>query len=62
MFDRSIVQVSSDSRYAGGLLVNPPVPPFPRPHPRVAWDAWTVFVLGGPGSGSRLVIDVAHRW
>jgi hypothetical protein len=21
-----------------------------------------VFVLRGPGSGSRLVIDVAHRW
>lgn len=21
-----------------------------------------VFVLGGPGSGSRIVIDVAHRW
>jgi hypothetical protein len=21
-----------------------------------------VFVLAGPGSGSRLVVDVAHRW
>jgi len=21
-----------------------------------------VFVLAGPGNGSRLVIDVAHRW
>jgi hypothetical protein len=28
-------------------------------HQAVTWD---VFILDGPGTGSRLVIDVAHRW
>jgi hypothetical protein len=27
-----------------------------------AWRPFRVFALSGPGDGSRVVIDVAHRW